>query len=494
MTTAARRRRAPATVGARMHGCTRWPRPSRAAADRAVDRGARPSRAPGRSGRPEPSPAPAPCGGASVTVTSAVDGLVAHDIYANELSGTEVSADASHDRERLRPRPPRSPPGAPPSAQGGGAAPTLVFHSGCGTSSGCCAQPRRAGSRRRGRAATRSLRSADRCARAAGASRRQLRHVRAGRRRRDEARDALRRRSDWRLRRRPPRGVALRRRFPRAQPKGTTLQRLGSVSYRLVTEVDRAFPERHGDAADARRAAAGLARGGALRSGARGRVSARSRSASRRLAVDLPHHYPGLRHCATVTLYSGALVFVRAGAQQLASSGGAGPGDDPARRGAVELRGPQLARVLVPWRAQVARVWRARAAGDGTARAGHAAGRGVPARIAVAPAAVGDIDHGRALRKRPWRRSSRARLRRPVRERVAACGPSCGSGFAPPAAGTRGRRRASGWRPSARRARPTAGRRRTTGSATCGCRRRPRRPPCGRRRAPPARARRRRRR
>jgi hypothetical protein len=54
------------------------------------------------------------------------------------------------------------------------------------------------------------------------------------------------------------------------------------------------------------------------------------------LATSLARAYYG--YAATVTLYTGALVFVRSGTQQLASSGGAGPPSLP-KAGAVSYRG-----------------------------------------------------------------------------------------------------------------------------------------------------------
>jgi hypothetical protein len=60
-----------------------------------------------------------------------------------------------------------------------------------------------------------------------------------------------------------------------------------------------------------------------VRAGEFGRIAERFA----RLAVSLPQHYAGFAR--TVTLYTGADVFVRDGTTQLASTGGAGPARIP---------------------------------------------------------------------------------------------------------------------------------------------------------------------
>jgi len=122
--------------------------------------------------------------------------------------------------------------------------------------------------------------------------------------------------------------------LPSRPPSGATLT-LGAVHYRPVSETDTAFPSGTLDevilvapapAAVATRPCA------AVRAGEFGRVAERFA----KLAQSLSQHYPG--YAATVSIYTGAQVFVRAGARQLASSGGAGPASLPTS-GTVSYRG-----------------------------------------------------------------------------------------------------------------------------------------------------------
>jgi hypothetical protein len=122
--------------------------------------------------------------------------------------------------------------------------------------------------------------------------------------------------------------------LPATQPSGSTL-RLGAITYHLVSEVDRAYPTGNvtlvllvpppASAVSAQPCAA-------VRAAEFGKVAGRFA----RLARGLTAHYHA--YAATVTLYSGALVFVRDGAQQLASSGGAGPATIP-HAGTVSYEG-----------------------------------------------------------------------------------------------------------------------------------------------------------
>ena len=122
--------------------------------------------------------------------------------------------------------------------------------------------------------------------------------------------------------------------LPSSPPRGAQLT-LGGVSYRPVFETDNAFPSGTLDevvlvapasAAVATRSCA------AVRTGEFGRVAERFA----KLAQSLSQHYPG--YATTVSIYTGAEVFVRAGARQLASSGGAGPASLPTS-GTVSYRG-----------------------------------------------------------------------------------------------------------------------------------------------------------
>jgi hypothetical protein len=122
--------------------------------------------------------------------------------------------------------------------------------------------------------------------------------------------------------------------LPSRPPRGTT-STVGGVSYRAVSETENAFPSgtltevilvAPAPAAAATRSCA------AVRAGEFGRVAERFAE----LAVSLPQHYPG--YATTVSIYTGAMVFVRAGARQLASTGGSGPASLPVR-GTIEAGG-----------------------------------------------------------------------------------------------------------------------------------------------------------
>jgi len=109
--------------------------------------------------------------------------------------------------------------------------------------------------------------------------------------------------------------------FPSTPPSGAAVS-LGGVGYLAVTEIYEAFPA--GTLAAlilVPPAPAALAREScaAVRAGEFGRIAERFAL----LAVALPQHYPGFAR--TVTIYTGADVFVRDASGQLASSGGAGP-------------------------------------------------------------------------------------------------------------------------------------------------------------------------
>jgi hypothetical protein len=123
--------------------------------------------------------------------------------------------------------------------------------------------------------------------------------------------------------------------LPATQPTGSTL-RIGAIAYGVVDQVDRAFPTGNvtlvilvppppPPALAAQSCAA-------VRAAEFGNVAKRLA----RLAHNLPAGYFG--YASTVTRYSGALVFVRNGAQQLASSGGAGPTTMPPQ-GSVQWQG-----------------------------------------------------------------------------------------------------------------------------------------------------------
>jgi hypothetical protein len=122
--------------------------------------------------------------------------------------------------------------------------------------------------------------------------------------------------------------------LPASQPTGASVV-VRRVSYRVVREVDRAFPSGIVTLVllvPAPPAATAALPCTAVRAAEYGKVAERFA----RLAVNLPAHYAP--YAATVTLYSGAHVFVRDGGQQLASSGGAGPATIP-RQGTVAYRG-----------------------------------------------------------------------------------------------------------------------------------------------------------
>jgi len=122
--------------------------------------------------------------------------------------------------------------------------------------------------------------------------------------------------------------------LPSSPPGGPQLT-LGGVSYRLVSETDNAFPSGTLDedilVAPAP-AAVATKPCSAVRAGEFGRVAERFAN----LAQSLAQHYPG--YATTVSIYTGGLVFVRAGARQLASSGGSGPASLPTS-GIVDYRG-----------------------------------------------------------------------------------------------------------------------------------------------------------
>jgi len=114
--------------------------------------------------------------------------------------------------------------------------------------------------------------------------------------------------------------------LPNRPPRGATLT-VGGVAYRVVSETDSAFPRgtleevilvAPAPAAVATRPCA------AIRAGEFGRVAERFA----KLALALSQHYAG--YATTVSAYTGALVFVRSGARQLASTGGEGPASFPA--------------------------------------------------------------------------------------------------------------------------------------------------------------------
>jgi len=255
------------------------------------------------------------CGSASAAVAAAVDGLVAHDIYANELAGSEVKADSGHvaaARDLV----------AAVAADDGAAAKravlALVFHprwhivrlrvldrSGrlLADVGGRYTIAPVAGTLRNGGTIVGSFLMSVQDD--IGVAKLETRFVG----------DPVGMYVGGRL------VAALDAKLPATAPRGLSLA-LGSASYRLISEADRAFPSGSvtlvllvapPPAALAARPCA------AVRAAEFGRVAARLA----RLAVDLPRHYGGF--AATVTLYSGALVFVRDGARRLASSGGAGP-------------------------------------------------------------------------------------------------------------------------------------------------------------------------
>jgi hypothetical protein len=262
------------------------------------------------------------CGSGSAAIAAAVDGLVAHDIYANELAGSEVTADSGHvaaARDLV------AAVAARDAAAAKRAVLRIVFHphwhivrlrvldrSGhlLADVGGRDTIAPVAGTLRAGGAVVgRFLMSVQDDI---GVAKLETRFVG----------DAVGMYVGGGL------VAALDPRLPETQPLGVSL-RLGSVSYRVVAEVDRAFPSGSvtlvllvapPPAALAARPCA------AVRAAEFGKVAERLAQ----LAVDLPRHYGGF--AATVTLYSGALVFVRDGGRRLASSGGAGPALRPGQR------------------------------------------------------------------------------------------------------------------------------------------------------------------
>jgi hypothetical protein len=123
--------------------------------------------------------------------------------------------------------------------------------------------------------------------------------------------------------------------FPAAPPSGPKLS-LGGVAYRVLRDAFKAVPSGTLNAVMlvapppsqvAREPCA------AVRAGEFGRIAERFAA----LAVSLPEHYPGFAR--TVQIYTGADVFVRRGATQLASAGGGrGPAELPSG-GTVSYRG-----------------------------------------------------------------------------------------------------------------------------------------------------------
>ena len=109
--------------------------------------------------------------------------------------------------------------------------------------------------------------------------------------------------------------------FPAAPPGGSDLT-LGGVRYHPIRESYDAFPTGTLEEVVLLVTPPVSLTGqpcATVRAGEFGRVAGRAA----RLAVSLPHHYHG--YATTVQIYTGADVFVRQGATQLASSGGAGP-------------------------------------------------------------------------------------------------------------------------------------------------------------------------
>jgi hypothetical protein len=114
-------------------------------------------------------------------------------------------------------------------------------------------------------------------------------------------------------------------RVPSALPRGATIA-VGGTTYRVQAQAMTAFPS--GPMTFAQLIpppAAGVAEQpcAAVRAAEFGRVAARLA----KLAPSLPTHWTG--YAGAVHTYTGALVFVRQGARQLASSGGAGPATIP---------------------------------------------------------------------------------------------------------------------------------------------------------------------
>ncbi len=105
-------------------------------------------------------------------------------------------------------------------------------------------------------------------------------------------------------------------------PPGATTLTLGGVHYQVISETDTAFPAGTLTAVilvATPPASLETQSCAAVRAGEFGRIGERFA----RLAIDLPDHYPGF--ATTVHIYTGAEVFVRDGAKQLGSSSGAGP-------------------------------------------------------------------------------------------------------------------------------------------------------------------------
>ncbi len=122
--------------------------------------------------------------------------------------------------------------------------------------------------------------------------------------------------------------------FPPALPSGPQLS-IGGVSYRVLSETYRAFPSGTLNAVILVAPPPAQVRAdpcATVRAGEFGRIAERFAA----LAVSLPDHYPGFAR--TVAIYTGADVFVRRGATQLAAAGGAGPATLPIS-GTVSYRG-----------------------------------------------------------------------------------------------------------------------------------------------------------
>jgi hypothetical protein len=272
--------------------------------------------------------APAPCGARSATVIGAVDGQVATDIYRNELAGTEVSADVIHVQAASDL--------AAAVASGNRAAAKaavirIVFHPHwhivrlrvldrqgrvLADIGGAHEIAPVSGSLRSGGTVVGSFVFSVQDD--IGVTKLEGRFVG----------DPIGAYAGGRL------VASLGGGLPALQQSGSTL-RLGATTYHVVSQVDRAFPDPSVTLVllvpppSAMLAAQSCA---AVRAAEFGKVARRFA----RLAHGLTRHYNG--YAGTVTLYSGALVFVRDGAQQLASSGGAGPTAIPLR-GSVRYAG-----------------------------------------------------------------------------------------------------------------------------------------------------------